>query len=150
MRAIARVRVPSANRAVAASCEGSRVAPRATRAVEGPRRLVGARRAKGPTPAARRRALVGVAMFYLVATMAARRRGYSGLGGRTLVRCRSGHLYRTHWVPGVSLKSLRLGWWRLQYCPVGRHWSVVSPIKDGDLSEEERALSLVPNDVAIL
>jgi hypothetical protein len=76
------------------------------------------------------RFVVALAVFYVVATIVMRRRGYSGMGGRQLVRCRSGHVFRTIWIPGVSVKSLRLGWWRAQYCPVGRHWTVVSPVKD--------------------
>jgi hypothetical protein len=71
------------------------------------------------------------------ATVALRRRGY-GIGGATIVRCRSGHLYTTIWIPLASLKALRLGWWRLQWCPVGRHWSLVSPVRAADLSEDER------------
>ena len=51
-------------------------------------------------------------------TVVARRLGY-GVGGNTVVRCREGHLYTTIWIPGASLKALRLGWARLQYCPVG-------------------------------
>ena len=46
------------------------------------------------------------------------RAGYR-FGTRTVVRCRQGHLFTTVWIPGASLKSLRLGWWRWQYCPVG-------------------------------
>ena len=40
-----------------------------------------------------------------------------------------GHLFTTIWIPGGSLKSLRFGWWRYQRCPVGHHWSVVTPVK---------------------
>lgn len=97
----------------------------------------------------RRRWVLGVAAFYLVATVVARRRGYSGLGGRTLVRCRAGHLFRTIWIPGLSLKSVRLGWYRAQYCPVGRHWTVVKPVKEAQLSDEELAQSPVPVDISI-
>jgi hypothetical protein len=32
---------------------------------------------------------------------------------------------------------------------VGHHWSLVSPIKDGDLSDDERRLSAVPDDIAV-
>ncbi len=94
--------------------------------------------------------MLGVVAFYVVATLVARRRGYSGLGGRTLVRCRDGHLFRTLWVPGVSLKAIRLGWYRVQYCPVGRHWTVVKPVKDADAGEDVPSLRLVPDDLAIL
>lgn len=51
-----------------------------------------------------------------------------GLGGRVEVSCRDGHRFRTLWIPGVSFTSLRLGWWRLQRCPVGHHWSLVTPV----------------------
>ena len=95
------------------------------------------------------RFIVVVVVFYVVATVVARRRGYSGLGGRTLVRCRDGHLFRTIWIPGVSVKSLRLGWWRLQYCPVGGHWAVVSPVKDGEVSDEDLELRQVPDDIPV-
>lgn len=59
-------------------------------------------------------------------------------GGWLVVRCRRGHLYRTLWVPGASLTSLRLGWWRLQWCPVGRHVSLVTPVREADLDDEAR------------
>jgi hypothetical protein len=29
-------------------------------------------------------------------------------------------------------------WWRLQRCPVGRHWSIVSPVDESSLSLRER------------
>lgn len=59
-------------------------------------------------------------------------------GGWVVVRCRRGHLYRTLWIPGASLTSLRLGWWRLQWCPVGRHVSLVAPVREAALDEDER------------
>lgn len=92
-------------------------------------------------------ATVGV---YVVATIVARRRGYSGLGGRTLVRCRSGHVFSTLWVPGISFKALRLGWYRGQYCPVGRHWTLVRPIKDESLSATESDLAHATRDIALI
>ena len=85
----------------------------------------------------RRRLLLFVVAFYVVATAAARRLGY-GVGGETIVRCRRGHLFTTLWIPGVSLKSIRLGWWRVQRCPVGPHWTVVAPVREADLTDEER------------
>jgi hypothetical protein len=101
------------------------------------------------TSAKRRRTLVAVVVFYVVATIVARRRGYSGIGGRTLVRCRQGHLFRTIWVPGVSIKAIRLGWYRAQFCPVGRHWTLVSPVKDVDATLNAPRLSLVPDDLPL-
>jgi hypothetical protein len=92
---------------------------------------------------------LGVVSFYVVATIVARRRGYSGLGGRTLVRCRDGHLFRTIWVPGVSVKAIRLGWYRFQFCPVGRHWTLVKPVKEREPDAQAPLFSLVPDDIAI-
>lgn len=78
---------------------------------------------------------VGVALLNL----GMRRRGYA-IPGRTPVRCARGHLFATVWVEGGSLKAVRLGpTTRFQRCPVGRHWSIVHPVKPVDLTDEERA-----------
>ncbi|MBW4078122.1 MAG: hypothetical protein HIU84_06370 [Acidobacteria bacterium] len=82
-------------------------------------------------------------------TLVARKRGYEGMGGNTVVRCRGGHLFTTIWVPGVSIKSLRLGWWRLQYCPVGKHWTIVVPVKVTTLSDEEREAAAEIRDIRL-
>jgi hypothetical protein len=58
------------------------------------------------------------------------------IAGNVVVRCREGHLFTTIWIPAASVKALRLGWWRLQRCPVGHHWSVVVPVKAADLPDE--------------
>jgi len=93
---------------------------------------------------------LGLAVVVLAAgTMVARRLGYQ-VGGDSVVRCRKGHLYTTIWIPGVSLKSIRLGWMRLQYCPVGRHWSLVVPVKDADLSAEERRFAAEHRDIRLI
>jgi hypothetical protein len=60
------------------------------------------------------------------------------VGGRLVVRCRQGHLFRTLWIPSVSFKGLRLGWVRLQRCPVGRHWSLVAPVRESELGARQR------------
>jgi len=72
--------------------------------------------------------------------LVARRRGYT-MGGKVVVRCREGHLFTTIWVPFASLKAIRLGWFRLQRCPVGNNWTFVTPVKDSDLTEEERLIA---------
>jgi hypothetical protein len=100
-----------------------------------------------------RPALVAAAPLLVIAalvtlTFVARRRGYK-LGGNTVVRCRRGHLFTTIWVPGVKLKALDLGIARLQYCPVGRHWSLVTPVRDSDLTDEERKFARAHHDVRI-
>ncbi len=96
----------------------------------------------------RRNLLVAVVAFYVAATVVARRLGY-GVGGETVVRCRRGHLFTTIWIPGASLKAVRLGWWRFQRCPVGGHWSLVVPVRESDLSEDERRVAGENRDARI-
>lgn len=98
--------------------------------------------------------VIGVVVIVVVAvltvvTVVARRRGYSGMGGNTIVRCSKGHLFTTIWVPGASLKSIRLGMKRFQHCPVGRHWALVTPVKDSELTDDERQLATEHHDVPI-
>ena len=81
-------------------------------------------------------AVVGLAVAALNAVM--RKRGYA-IPGRTAVRCSAGHLFTTTWIEGGSLKAVRLGpVTRYQRCPVGRHWAIVHPVRDEDLTEDER------------
>jgi hypothetical protein len=80
---------------------------------------------------------LAIVIVLAVATLVARRAGYR-LGGRTIVRCRSGHLFTSIWVPGGSFKAIRLGWVRFQYCPIGQHWTLVVPVRDEDLTDAER------------
>jgi hypothetical protein len=93
---------------------------------------------------------VGIVVLVLAATTAVlRKRGYSGMGGNTIVRCRKGHLFTTIWVPGASFKAIRLGWARYQRCPVGPHWTLVTPVKDASLTDEERAEAAAHRDLRI-
>ena len=71
------------------------------------------------------------------------------LGGNLVVRCRHGRLFTTTWIPGASVKSLRLGWWRLQRCPVGHHWTVVTPVREAELSAEERRAASEHHDIRL-
>jgi hypothetical protein len=89
-----------------------------------------------------------VVMLLAAATVVARRLGYK-VGGYVIVRCRDGHLFTTLWVPGASLKAIRLGWWRWQRCPVGQHWTLVHPVRDADLTEEERESAEQCRDVRL-
>jgi hypothetical protein len=75
-------------------------------------------------------------------------RGYP-MGGKLVVRCRQGHLFTTYWLPGVSFKSLRLLWWRYQRCPVGKHWSLVTPVRESELTEEERRTARSRSDIPL-
>lgn len=95
--------------------------------------------------------LLAVVVLLVERTLVARHRGYR-IGGNTVVRCRSGHLFTTIWIPGASLKALRLEplvWMRFQYCPVGKHWTLVTPVKESDLTDEEKRLALENRDVRI-
>ncbi len=81
-------------------------------------------------------------------TLVARLLGYK-LGTNTVVRCRQGHLFTTIWIPGVKLKALDLGVARVQRCPVGRHWSLVVPVREADLSDAEREFARAHRDVRL-
>ena len=71
------------------------------------------------------------------------------VGGNVIVRCREGHLFTTVWVPGASVKSIRLGWWRFQRCPVGDHWAIVTPVRESSLTDEELALATARRDIRV-
>jgi hypothetical protein len=96
----------------------------------------------------KRRFVLGLMVAELGLTVAARFRGYS-VGGKTIVRCRAGHLFTTLWIPLASVKSIRLGWWRIQRCPVGSHWTIVSPVKASDLTEDERRTARAIADIPV-
>lgn len=87
-------------------------------------------------------------LVLVVATLLARWRGYR-FGANTVVRCRQGHVYTTIWIPGASVKALKLGWARYQRCPVGRHWSVVTPVKEASLSDVELRAARARHDLRI-
>jgi len=100
------------------------------------------------TSAKRKRRLMifaTVAAGYAAGTVIAIRQGYT-FGPNVAVRCRRGHLFTTVWIPGASVKSLRLGYWRVQWCPVGRHVDLVRLVKDADLTGAERSLAAEHND----
>ena len=88
--------------------------------------------------------VVGVAVLLVVVALVVvinvimRRRGFS-IPGKTVVRCSKGHLFTTSWIEGASLKAVRLGpTSRYQRCPVGKHWAIIHPVKDEDLTAEDR------------
>jgi hypothetical protein len=76
------------------------------------------------------------------------RRGY-GVGGNVIVRCHKGHLFSTIWVPGASVKSIRLGPRRVQWCPVGRHWALVTLVRKSDLSSRELRTARQHKDIRV-
>jgi hypothetical protein len=68
----------------------------------------------------------------------------------TPVRCSAGHLFTTIWVPLASLKSVRVGPTRYQYCPVGHHWATVTRLDtEPGTTEQELAEAARVHDVPI-
>jgi hypothetical protein len=69
----------------------------------------------------------------------------------TPVRCAAGHLFTTIWVPLGSLKAVRLGGTRYQYCPVGHHWATVTRLDLGGAAPaaEELARAASVHDLRI-
>lgn len=70
-------------------------------------------------------------------------------GRQSIVVCRQGHLFSTIWIPFVSVKAVRLGPWRFQRCPVGRHWTLVRPVNLNSLSPEQLQQAEATRDVRI-
>jgi hypothetical protein len=103
------------------------------------------RRLLGPDPTTRLALAIAAAATF---TAAARCLGY-GLGGDTPVRCRRGHLFTTLWIPGLNLKALDLVTARVQWCPVGRHWSLVRPVRTTDLTPDQRRSAAAHHDLRI-
>lgn len=89
-----------------------------------------------------------IAACYAAGTVIAIRQGYR-FGGNVTVRCRRGHLFSTVWIPGASVKALRLGYWRVQWCPVGRHVDLVRLLRDADLTAAERSVAAAHHDVPV-
>lgn len=94
------------------------------------------------------RAAVAVIGAVALETAYMKKRGYA-VGLKTVVRCRDGHLFTTIWIPGASLKAVRLGAMRIQYCPVGHHFTVVRPVKAAELTEEMREEAALCHDARI-
>lgn len=72
----------------------------------------------------------------------------------TPVRCSAGHLFTTIWVPLASIKAVRLGYTRYQYCPVGHHWATVTRLDDVDsgnpaATEAELAQAALVHDIHV-
>lgn len=65
------------------------------------------------------------------------------------VRCRDGHLFTTIWIPGASLKAIRLGTRRVQRCPVGGHWAMVMRIDPQTASAADLEVAASRHDVKV-
>jgi hypothetical protein len=82
--------------------------------------------------------IVAVVVVRWVAARSGRRNDYT-LGPDTVVRCASGHVFMTTWIPLVSVKALRLGAVRIQRCPLCGHAAAVMPVADSELTPALRA-----------
>jgi hypothetical protein len=75
------------------------------------------------------------------------------LGPRQIERSawfvRRGRGSRTPLISVVPLKSIRLGFEGYQHCPVGKDWSMVTPIPVDQLSEAERIEAARVHDIHI-
>ncbi len=66
-----------------------------------------------------------------------------------IVRCSRGHLFETIWIPGASLKALKLGPWRFQRCPVGNHLTFVNLVNAATLTPSELAEARTHQDIRV-
>ncbi len=58
---------------------------------------------------------------------------------RRIYRCSEGHVFaRSIWWPLTGgYPHVRLGFAAYDRCPVGRHWALIKPVRDRDLTEAE-------------
>ena len=89
-----------------------------------------------------------LAVIFVIGFSYLNKKGYSS-GQNVIVRCLAGHLFSTVWIPGISLKAIRLGPIRFQYCPVGDHWSWVDIVDRTKLTEAERHFAETHHDYPI-
>src|SRR6266498_2536140 len=113
--------------------------------------IVGDGRMRGIPPLVGIVVLVVVGLLVIGVIVVARRIDFSGyrVGRDVVVRCRDGHLFTTTWIPLMSIKAIRLGWFRFQYCPVGNHLTLVVLVRDSDLTNEERRIAARYHDGGI-
>jgi hypothetical protein len=96
----------------------------------------------------RRRISLLIAVALLLESVPIWLRGYK-VPGNVVVRCRAGHLFTTLWIPGASLKSVRFGAWRFQRCPVGSHWTWVTPVNRAELTAKQLRTAEKTRDIRI-
>jgi hypothetical protein len=85
----------------------------------------------------------GLAAIIAVGSLAGmrRRREYDGgtaPGEQTVVRCCAHHLFTTMWADQSAHTVGRYGPMRMQRCPVAGHWSLVTPVRGEELTDEQR------------
>jgi hypothetical protein len=84
--------------------------------------------------------VVAAILAFAAGAVIARRRGYTQQR-EVVARCRRGHLFTTEWMSRASLRTLDLGWARIQRCPVDNHLTLVVPVKESDLTPEQKKLA---------
>ena len=62
----------------------------------------------------------------------------SAKGSDTVVRCCAHHLFTTSWAADSGFTVGRYGPMRFERCPVTRHWSLVTPARTDELTEEQQ------------
>ena len=56
-------------------------------------------------------------------------------GPEVAVRCVARHVFTTAWAPAGAVRPGQI---RLRYCPVGEHWTLVTPVRREDLTLAEQ------------
>ena len=90
---------------------------------------------------------IGAAFLFIEAVGLRRKTGR--IAGTVVVRCARATSSRPSGFPGASLKSVRLGWWRFQHCPIGRHWTLVTPVRESELGETDRVAARQVHDARV-
>jgi len=72
---------------------------------------------------------IGAVLGWMVAAARRRRPGTT-----VVVRCLGGHVFTTEWAPSGLFRPLGPVPVRPQHCPVGDHWTVVTPVRPEDLT----------------
>jgi membrane protein YdbS with pleckstrin-like domain len=94
-------------------------------------------------------AVVVLALIVLIVVVVASARSAAEHGTERMMRCRAGHLFTSTVIPSASIKAVRLGTMRFQRCPVGRHWTLVSPVDESTLTDQERAAAREHHDLRV-
>jgi hypothetical protein len=68
---------------------------------------------------------------------------------RKIVRCSRGHLYSSIWIWGTSIKAVRWGRRRWQWCPVGGHFAMTERVDPATLSAEEQSAAQSVRDAPL-
>jgi hypothetical protein len=92
-------------------------------------------------------AVLVVVGLLLVWTVVRLRGGQAGTD--VIVRCGQGHLFTTIWLPGMSVKAIRLGTARSQWCPVGKHWTTVHRVPESELTEQDIQEAHAHHDIRV-